>query len=201
MPPESAAGILSYSLSRPTASSFSRRALPDLASRQLGVPPQRKRDVLADRDRVEQRGVLEQEADLAAARATAPGPSSALISSPSTNTRPASGRTRPTMCRSVTLLPVPLRPRMTKPLPAGTSNDTSSSTAPGAERLRHAVEPDGRRRRLCSGVARRSSARRLGKDEENQPHQHHVGHDDQDRREDDGAGRGAADALGARRRS
>ena len=32
------------------------------------------------------------------------------------------------MWRSVTLLPVPLRPRMTKPQPAGTSNDTSSST-------------------------------------------------------------------------
>ena len=48
-----------------------------------GVPPQRERDVLAHRDRIEERGVLEQEARSAAARATARGPCSALISSSS----------------------------------------------------------------------------------------------------------------------
>ena len=44
-------------------------------------------------------------------------PASVVTSRSSTNTWPLSGRTSPTMWRSVTLLPVPLRPSRQKALP------------------------------------------------------------------------------------
>ena len=56
------------------------------------------------------------------------------------------------MCRRVTLFPVPLRPRMTNPLPLATSNETSSRTARVPKALRHAVEPHSRRSGFCGGV-------------------------------------------------
>ena len=56
--------------------------------------------------------------------------SSAVISRPSTNTFPESGCTRPMMCLSATLLPVPLRPSRQKAFAVGMSNDTSSRTLP-----------------------------------------------------------------------
>ena len=51
------------------------------------------------------------------------------------------------MCFSMTLLPVPLRPSTQQHVPAGMSSVTSSSTVQVAERLGHALERDGRRRR------------------------------------------------------
>ena len=55
-------------------------------------------------------------------------PASAVMSRSSTNTLPLSGCTRPTMWRSVTLLPVPLRPSRQNAWPVGISNDMSSRT-------------------------------------------------------------------------
>ena len=83
--------------SRPTAASFCCARAPNL---RVGQPVWRrigKRDVLADRDRVEQRRVLEQKARSACRTSAELRPVSALMSRPSTNTWPLSGRTRPTM--------------------------------------------------------------------------------------------------------
>ena len=83
------------------------------------------------------------------------------------------------MCRSVTLLPVPLRPRMTNPAPARHLERHVVEHFTGAEGLRHVVEPH-RRAVALRGIAcaRRlrspPSARRLWKHEEDQPHEHHV---------------------------
>src|SRR5580700_2846469 len=51
-----------------------------------------------------------------------------VISSPSTQMRPWSGLINAMRSFSVTLLPVPLRPRMQRALPLGTENDTFRST-------------------------------------------------------------------------
>ena len=81
-------------------------------------------------------------------------PRSVVISRSSTNTRPLSGCIRPMMWRSVTLLPVPLRPSRQNAVPGAISNDTSSSTASGPKRFETRSKrtalirpPAGRRRR------------------------------------------------------
>ena len=148
-----------------------------------GVATHRERDVLAHRDRVEQRRVLEQEAHLAP-HAESSGPSSALISSPSTNTRPLSGRTRPMMWRSVTLLPVPLRPRMQKPAPRRPR--TTRRPAPAGRRslaiTSIRASTDGQ-----TGVdsAASPSPTALGKMKKMIRTRMHVGHDDEHRRQHD----------------
>jgi hypothetical protein len=91
------------------------------------VPPERKRDVLADRNRVEERGILEQEPIRCRTRPSA-APFNPVISSSSTKMRPESGCSNPMMCFNVTLFPVPLRPRMQKAWPGATANETSRST-------------------------------------------------------------------------
>jgi hypothetical protein len=57
------------------------------------------------------------------------------------------------MCLSITLLPVPLRPRMQNPHPAGMARLTSIQHAQLAEGLGHLAELDGRRRLMGNGQA------------------------------------------------
>ena len=72
------------------------------------------------------------------------------------------------------------------PQPAGTSNVTSSQHAAVAEGLGHVLQPHRRHRPACAAIAGRrastsvaaSSAPRLWKHEEDEPHQDDVRHDD-----------------------
>ena len=144
MPPESAAGILSYSSSRPTDASFRVARSVISAIAELRVPAQRERDVLADADRIEQGGVLKQEADLA----------------------PHARQVR--AFQRADLVPfdehaAAIRPHQADDVPEGhalpgpaAAEDDEAAAArdverdvvedrAGAEGLRHAVEPDGRR--------------------------------------------------------
>ena len=121
------------------------RARADLVVRQCGVPAQRERHVLADRDRVEQRGVLEEKPDALAHSRERRAPFSRRDVLAFDQHLPRVGRIRPTMCLSVTLLPVPLRPRMQTPRPAGIVRHTSSSTRSVAKGLGDMTQLDGGR--------------------------------------------------------
>ena len=72
MPPDRSPGIRSYSFSSPTASSFARARWRIFGVGERRVAPQRERDVLADRDGVEERRALKQKADLAPNRRQRP---------------------------------------------------------------------------------------------------------------------------------
>ena len=166
IPPDRSAGILSNSRSSPTSASLALTRRRISCSGRSRVTPQRKRDVVANRHRIEERRALKEKphaldgpADKIAAR-RAPA-----MSCPSTNTWPSSGFTSPMMCRSVTLLPVPLRPRRQKArdlrnierdiVEHSCESRRSSTRAPASPRARR---PDDRCRRRVGSVGRGSRA-------------------------------------------
>src|SRR5262245_21303678 len=105
-------------------------------------------------------------------------PRSRVMSTPSTITRPASGRTRPSRWRRKTDLPPPLRPMMTVIEPSGTSRSTPRST-----------------RCLPNDLVRPSTLITEGSGEHGA--QEVVPHEDQHRREHDRLRGRPGDALGA----
>ena len=127
MPPESAPGIDSAARARPTAASFS--------SARARISPSDSFECRRSGNATFSATVIESKSaafwnrkPMRCRTAASAGGDSAVISSSSTNTRPESGCRRPTMCRSVTLFPVPLRPSTTVARPRGMLIDTSSST-------------------------------------------------------------------------
>ena len=93
-----------------------------------GVLPQRKGDVLADRHAVEQRRLLKQEAEADPLRASAPSRSARPGPGRRTAPRRASGRSRPMIVFSSTVLPQPLSPMMASVCPRGIVRLMSRST-------------------------------------------------------------------------
>ena len=115
-------------------------------------------------------------------------PLSAVMSRSSTNTFPLSGCTSPMMWRSVTLLPVPLRPSRQnacalRDLERHVVEHRAAARSAWTRRSRpHRASPSSRHRRI---------------EEEDDLHEDHVAQDDQHRPHDDAARGRLADAFGA----
>ena len=178
MPPERRAGILSYSRSRPTSASSASRALADLAVAQsrcggAAETPRSRRRRSSRRAPRSGRGSR----CAGAAGSARPRQRGDVLRPPRTRC-PRSGFTRPTMCRSVTLLPVPLRPSRQNAASALHLERHVVQHAAVAERLRDV------RRAGSRGPSRAGHAPpACGIEEEDQPDEDDVRQDDQDRRE------------------
>ena len=127
MPPDSAPGIDSAARASPTAASFSRARARTSASGSVVCRRSGKATFSATVIESNSAAFWNRKPIRRRTAAKAAG-GSAVISASSTKTRPASGRRRPTTCRSITLLPVPLRPSTTVARARGIASDTSSST-------------------------------------------------------------------------
>ena len=133
MPPESDPGIDPAARASPTAASFSSARARTCASG--SVVCRRNGNATFSATVIESNSAaFWNRKPIRRRTAASSAGGSAVISASSTKTRPASGCSRPTTCRSITLLPVPLRPSTTVARPRGMRSDTSSSTrnAPNA---------------------------------------------------------------------
>src|SRR5579871_4406122 len=116
-------------------------------------------------------------------------PSARAMSMPSNRTSPSSGRRKPISSLSVTVLPVPLGPIRAMISPASTERSIASRTTLSSKRL---PTP----RYSISAIAA-SHLRPLRQDRAERARQEVVDDDHRQRAVDDGAGGGAADAVGA----
>ena len=104
------------------------------------------------------------------------------MSSPSTKMVPRSGFNKAMRSLSVTLLPVPLRPKMHMASPAGTEKETFGSTKVSSKSLEGLVEYDSR------SFVPTVSERTLGEYKEDALDEDDIGYDYQERRDDDAVG-------------
>ena len=104
-PPESSAGIFLPASGRPTRRSFCSTISP-ISSAGLCVCSTRGKAMFSPTvERVEQRAHLEEKAESLRGRPSSSRSGRLSIRLPSNQTSPSSGRSRPTMCLSSTLLP------------------------------------------------------------------------------------------------